>query len=98
VCLSGHLHKSFSGLSVSPLDEAGSVLAVHASTATSTRLRGHQNAYNQLTLDGTALRVDAVAFDGASFQRLASSAYERHAGVWQIHTVALASPPERHSA
>jgi 3',5'-cyclic AMP phosphodiesterase CpdA len=98
VCLSGHLHKSFSGLCVSPLDEPGSVLAVHASTATSTRLRGHQNAYNQLTLDGSALRVDAVAFDGASFQTLASSAYERHAGVWQIRTVALADPPERHSA
>jgi 3',5'-cyclic AMP phosphodiesterase CpdA len=89
VCLSGHLHQSFSGLAVTPLDDAGSVLAVHASTATSTRLRGHQNAYNQLTLDGIRLRVDAVAFDGAKFQRLASSAYERHAGIWQIRTVDL---------
>jgi 3',5'-cyclic AMP phosphodiesterase CpdA len=90
VCLSGHLHKSFSGLAVTPLDEAGSVLAVHASTAASTRLRGHQNAYNQLTLDGIRLRVDAVAFDGTSFRQLVSSAYERHAGVWHVRTVALA--------
>ncbi|HTV20860.1 MAG TPA: metallophosphoesterase [Polyangiaceae bacterium] len=87
VCMSGHLHTSFSGLAVTPLDEAGSVLAVHASTATSTRLRGHQNAYNQLTLDGTRLRVDAVAFGGERFERIASSAYERHAGVWQIRGV-----------
>jgi 3',5'-cyclic AMP phosphodiesterase CpdA len=91
VCLSGHLHQSFSGLAVTPLDEAGSVLAVHASTATSTRLRGHRNAYNQLTLDGVRLRVDAVAFDGASFRRLASSAFERRAGVWQLRTVELAA-------
>jgi 3',5'-cyclic AMP phosphodiesterase CpdA len=91
VCLSGHLHTSFSGLAVTPLDEAGSVLAVHASTATSRRLRGHRNAYNQLTLEGARLRVDAVAFDGASVQRLASSAYERHAGVWHIRAVDLAS-------
>lgn len=98
VCLSGHLHTSFSGLAVTSLDEAGSVLAVHASTATSTRLRGHQNAYNQLTLDGTSLRVDAVAFDGAAFQTLASSAYERRAGAWQIRTVALVPPQLQPSA
>lgn len=84
VCLSGHLHRSYSGLAVTPLDEAGSVLAVHASTATSTRLRGHENAYNQLVLDGVRLRVDAVGFDGTRFRRMASSAYERDAGVWRV--------------
>jgi len=84
VCLSGHLHRSYTGLAVTPLDEAGSVLAVHASTATSTRLRGHENAYNQLVLDGPRLRVDAVGFDGKRFRQLASSTYERHAGVWRV--------------
>jgi 3',5'-cyclic AMP phosphodiesterase CpdA len=83
VCLSGHLHTSFSGLAVTPLDEAGSVLAVHASTATSTRLRGHANAYNRLTLNASLLRIDAVAWDGSTFQTLATSAYERKAGIWE---------------
>lgn len=91
VCLSGHLHQSFSGLAVTPLDEAGSVLAVHASTATSRRLRGHQNAYNQLTLDGPRLRVDAVAFDGRTFQALACSTYQREGGVWQMRTAELSA-------
>lgn len=91
VCLSGHLHTSFNGLAVTPLDEAGSVLAVHASTATSTRLRGHANAYNRLTLSGNVLRVDAVAYDGGAFRTLAASAYERKAGVWEIRG-AVASP------
>jgi 3',5'-cyclic AMP phosphodiesterase CpdA len=84
VCLSGHLHTSFSGLAVTPLDEAGSVLAVHASTATSTRLRGHANAYNRLTLNAPLLRIDAVAFDGSTFRTVATTAYERKAGVWAI--------------
>jgi 3',5'-cyclic AMP phosphodiesterase CpdA len=83
ICLSGHLHKSFTGLAATPLDEAGSVLAVHASTATSTRLRGHQNAYNQLTIDGARLRVDAVGYDGEAFRPIASSSFERRAGVWR---------------
>lgn len=87
VCMSGHLHRSFSGLAVTPLDDAGSVLAVHASTATSRRLRGHENAYNQLTIDGDRLRVDAVGYDGKMFRRLASSAYQRQGGVWQIRAV-----------
>jgi 3',5'-cyclic AMP phosphodiesterase CpdA len=82
VCLSGHLHRSFTGLAVTPLDEAGSVLAVHASTATSTRLRGHENAYNQLTLDAARLRVDSVGYDGKAFRPLATSSYERRAGLW----------------
>jgi 3',5'-cyclic AMP phosphodiesterase CpdA len=82
ICLSGHLHKSFTGLAATPLDEAGSVLAVHASTATSTRLRGHQNAYNQLTIDGPRLRVDAIGYDGEGFRPIASSSFERRVGVW----------------
>lgn len=78
ICLSGHLHTSFSGL-----DEPGSVLAVHASTATSTRLRGQANAYNQLTIDGQAVQVDAVAWDGRRFEHLTSDHYERVGGIWQ---------------
>jgi 3',5'-cyclic AMP phosphodiesterase CpdA len=78
ICLSGHLHKSYSGL-----DEPGSVLAVHASTATSTRLRGQANAYNQLTIDGQTVQVDAVAWNGRGFQRLTSDRYERLGGIWQ---------------
>jgi len=100
VCLSGHLHRSFTGLAVTPLDEAGSVLAVHASTATSTRLRGHDNAYNRLTLEGSLLRVDAVAYDGQTFRTLSSSGYERSAGVWHVRAAGVlpAAPPQSSAA
>jgi 3',5'-cyclic AMP phosphodiesterase CpdA len=78
ICLSGHLHRSYSGP-----NEPGSVLAVHASTATSTRLRGQANAYNQLTIDGQAVQVDAVAWNGRGFEPLTSDRYERVDGLWQ---------------
>lgn len=78
ICLSGHLHQSFSGLG-----EPGSVLAVHASTASSTRLRGHANAYNQLTIDGPDVQVDAIAWSGRRFEHLSSDAYVRQDGAWQ---------------
>lgn len=92
ICLSGHLHRSYSGL-----DEPGSVLAVHASTATSTRLRGQANAYNQLTIDGQAVRVDAVAWDGRGFERLTSDRYERLGGIWRqaVAQGVTAEPPLR---
>jgi len=88
VCLSGHLHRSFSGLATHPLEQPRSVLAIHASTATSTRLRGHANAYNQLTIDGSTLQVDATAWDGRAFEQLSRERYERRQGIW--HTLAPA--------
>ncbi len=88
VCMSGHLHQSFSGVAVHPLERPRSVLAIHASTATSTRLRGHANAYNQLTIDGTTLQVDATAWDGRAFAQLSRERYERRQGIW--HTRAHA--------
>lgn len=78
ICLSGHLHKSYSGL-----HELGSVLAVHASTATSTRLRGQANAYNQLSIDGDAVRIDAIAWNGSGFACLTSDGYERVGRIWR---------------
>jgi 3',5'-cyclic AMP phosphodiesterase CpdA len=84
VCLSGHLHQSFSGLALDPIDEPVSVLAVHASTATSRRLRGHANAYNRLSIDGTTVHVEVVGFDGQHFQALSRARYERDAqGAWR---------------
>ena len=82
VCLSGHLHQSFSGLAINPLEQPRSVLAIHASTATSTRLRGYANAYNQLTIDGSMLQVDATAWNGRAFEQLSRARYERRDGIW----------------
>jgi 3',5'-cyclic AMP phosphodiesterase CpdA len=83
VCLSGHLHQSFSGLAVDTLDEPGSVLAIHASTATSARRRGEANGYNQIRIEGARLQVNVTGWDGASFATLSEASYERENRVWR---------------
>jgi 3',5'-cyclic AMP phosphodiesterase CpdA len=83
VCLSGHLHTSWSGLSVDRLGRSDCMLEIHACTATSTRLRGEANAYNRLTLLGGDLRVDAMAWDRGVFTRAETAVYERSAGIWR---------------
>jgi 3',5'-cyclic AMP phosphodiesterase CpdA len=82
VCLSGHLHQSFSGLAVDTLDEPGSVLAIHASTATSARRRGEANGYNQIRIEGARLQVNVTGWDGAAFATLSDASYERENRVW----------------
>jgi 3',5'-cyclic AMP phosphodiesterase CpdA len=83
-CLSGHLHQSFSGLAVRAPDQRGSVLAIHASTATSSRLRGHANAYNQLVIDGSALTVQATGYNGHGFELLSALRFERRHDEWHV--------------
>lgn len=83
VCLSGHLHTSFSGLIVDRLGQSGSVLEIHACTATSTRLRGEANAYNRLTIVGRELRLESIAWNGSAFARAETALYERTTGVWR---------------
>ncbi|MCB9585342.1 MAG: metallophosphoesterase [Polyangiaceae bacterium] len=69
VALSGHLHESWAGprCHCSSHDGRLNTLFVQASTATSTRLRGHRNAYNRLEIGdgGVTLRVET--FDGFGF-------------------------------
>lgn len=84
VLLSGHLHRSFSGIAVPTSANRSSVLAVHASTATSRRLRGHDNAYNQLRLEGGRLQVDVMGREGNFFRTLGRTRYARSASTWHL--------------
>jgi 3',5'-cyclic AMP phosphodiesterase CpdA len=66
--LSGHLHRAYQR----PLEEALNpsshpnrpMAVLHASTATSTRLRGERNAYNLVAIDRGALTVTVREWDG----------------------------------
>ena len=84
-CLSGHLHVGFNGLIRDPFEARRSVLAIHACTAVSTRLRGHPNAYNQITVSGQRVLIKAITWDGDGFVRNEEVGYERHQGEW--HTL-----------
>ncbi|MCA9630322.1 MAG: metallophosphoesterase [Myxococcales bacterium] len=69
VALSGHLHETWSGPRAWHTGRAQQLhtLFVQASTATSTRLRGHRNAYNRLRISEAGVEVAVEVFDGFNF-------------------------------
>ncbi|WP_437743466.1 metallophosphoesterase family protein [Sorangium sp. So ce1504] len=59
VILSGHLHLSHTGHSAERFEVGGhSSLIVQAGTATSTRGRGEQNAFNVIRVDGKKIHIE----------------------------------------
>ena len=64
VYVSGHMHKTHSGEPSTPFDLGGfNALMVAAGTATSTRARGEQNAFNTLRCDGDRIIVEHYEWD-----------------------------------
>jgi 3',5'-cyclic AMP phosphodiesterase CpdA len=77
--LSGHLHLGYrrpfdhqvkgerAGEAGSVAERVGPMIVLHASTATSTRLRGDRNAYNLLSIDRGVLTVTVREWDGTKW-------------------------------
>jgi 3',5'-cyclic AMP phosphodiesterase CpdA len=74
--LAGHLHESFSGTYAARIGATHSVLVVQASTATSTRLRGHPNAYNRICVAWPNARIEVRIWDGTEFLTKSVSDFE----------------------
>jgi 3',5'-cyclic AMP phosphodiesterase CpdA len=85
--LTGHLHDAFSGPAAARVEGRHAVLAVQASTATSTRLRGHKNAWNFITIDPQRERVHVRVriSDGDAFTTGAEADWIRRDGAWHAH-------------
>jgi 3',5'-cyclic AMP phosphodiesterase CpdA len=83
LCLTGHVHHGTSGPSVDTAAK-GSLLVIQASTAISTRLRGHPNSYNQLELGPGEACLRLQSFDGQRFSGVEPLSFVRRAGSWQV--------------
>jgi 3',5'-cyclic AMP phosphodiesterase CpdA len=93
--LAGHLHQSFSGPAQARVGRAGSLVVVQASTSTSSRLRGHANAYNVIELQPKNVRVHVRAWNDGAIAPERSLAYALSDSGWVLEeldrTEALAS-------
>jgi len=79
--LTGHVHRSHSA----PLGRPGSarsLLVAGASTATSTRLRGHPNGYNRISLDADRVELELRTWDGRGFVSQSTARYVRVGRDW----------------
>lgn len=91
LCLTGHLHQSHSGSFASAPGQAHRTLVVRASTATSSRVRGHRNAYNRLVIEPSGVELTVRSYDGNGFERERVERFERRAGGWAQSDVEIFS-------
>ncbi len=84
VLLTGHLHRRANGELERPVERlARSILAFHAGTATSVRLRDEPNSYNWLEVDGPRIVLAVRSFDGAAFRTVQRRVFERRDDGWR---------------
>lgn len=86
--LTGHLHRQFAG-DLAGHTLARSVLALHAGSAVSRRLRGEANSYNLVRVRGARVEVELRAFGGRAFEVARTSRFLRTGAGW----VAIGEPP-----
>jgi 3',5'-cyclic AMP phosphodiesterase CpdA len=82
--LAGHLHQSFSGPAKARVGRAGSLVVVQASTSTSSRRRGHANAYNVIELEPKTVRVQVRAWNEGHIVPDRTLVYALRDGGWAL--------------
>jgi 3',5'-cyclic AMP phosphodiesterase CpdA len=75
--LTGHLHKTQFGEDLAHRNERHTMIAVHAGTSMSTRLRGEPNGYNQLHIEGDRVRIVHREWRDLRFVDAAEKLYRR---------------------
>lgn len=84
IVLSGHLH-TWRAEPFTRLAGQRSLLQVHAGTGLSTRMRGEENDFNLLTVDGGRVTVErfAVTSEGGTFERQRAVRFIRADNGWR---------------
>lgn len=82
--LAGHLHRGYAGDIRTHYPAARrAMIAVQAGTAISRRMRhGEANAYNVLTIERQSISIDVRSWNGAAFERLRHTVYDRAEDGW----------------
>jgi 3',5'-cyclic AMP phosphodiesterase CpdA len=83
VFLTGHLHTSYSGHTAHRYKVGGrTAVVVEAGTATSTRLRGENNAFNVLRVSSDTIDVELRTWDGQAFVTSSTQRFSRTSEGW----------------
>jgi 3',5'-cyclic AMP phosphodiesterase CpdA len=93
LCLTGHLHRSQLEPFAAAPGRAHVTLVVRASTATSTRVRHHANAYNRILIRPPKLDIRVRAWTGDRFETDHIEHFRSRGGRWEEGVVELAGQP-----
>ena len=89
--LAGHNHRASTHDSSDLVTRAGSALVIQAGTATSVRLRGEEQSFNRIQIDGDDVAVTELNWDGNAFVEGQPAAYRRTGDHWKTMSAAKAA-------
>jgi 3',5'-cyclic AMP phosphodiesterase CpdA len=89
--LAGHNHRASTHDASDLVTRAGSALVIQAGTATSVRLRGEEQSFNRIQIDGDDVAVTELSWDGEAFVEGEPAAYRRAGAQWKITSAAKAA-------
>ena len=88
--LAGHNHRASTHDAADLVTRAGSALVVQAGTATSVRLRGEEQSFNRIEIDGDEVAVTELSWNGEAFVAGEPAAYLRTDNQWKKESAARA--------
>jgi 3',5'-cyclic AMP phosphodiesterase CpdA len=91
ILLAGHVHRASTHNSADLVTRAGGALVIQAGTATSVRLRGEEQSFNRIEVNGDEVAVTEYDWNGSAFVAGQPAAYRRTGGHWKIEGPARAA-------
>jgi 3',5'-cyclic AMP phosphodiesterase CpdA len=90
ILLAGHNHRASTHDAAELVTRAGSALVIQAGTATSVRLRGEEQSFNRIEVNGDEVGVTELSWDGGAFVPGEPAAYRRTGDRWKKESQAEA--------
>jgi 3',5'-cyclic AMP phosphodiesterase CpdA len=87
----GHNHRPSTHDAADLVTRAGSALVIQAGTATSVRLRGEEQSFNRIQIDGDDVAVTEISWNGDAFVPGEPAAYRRTDADWKKGSAAKAA-------
>ena len=88
--LAGHNHRASTHNAADLVTHAGSALVIQAGTATSVRLRGEEQSFNRIEIEGGTVAITELSWNGGAFVAGEPAAYARVGDHWKKSSKATA--------
>ena len=91
ILLAGHNHRASTHNAADLVTRAGPALVIQAGTATSVRLRGEEQSFNRIEVNGDEVGITEYSWDDGAFVAGEPAAYRRTGDHWKKKSAARAA-------